>query len=153
MTATQISVGAISAKLIGIRLGLARLWRVMMPTTPWGDGRGQVSQRLRVGGHFASRRRARRLSRRFAHVGVRTSPDRVRHMLAGSPATSAEITDFNFALIATQLRRAEFSAKIRRVKRCGTRSLLLVGMVIVTLNVLFCMAYALFSLTLEAAPL
>jgi len=74
-------------------------------------------------------------------------------MLAGSPATCAEITDFNFALIATQLRRAEFSAKIRRMKRRGTRSLLLVGMVLVTLNLLLCMAYALFSLTLEAAPL
>jgi len=74
-------------------------------------------------------------------------------MLAGSPASSAEVADFNFALIATQLRREEFSAKIRRVKRCGTRSLLFVGMVIVTLNVLFCMAYALFSLALEGSPL
>lgn len=153
MAAAQILVLVNRRESSGIRRGLVRLWRVMIPTTPWGDERGQVSQRLRVGSHFASRRQARRLSRRFAHVGVRTSPDRLRHMLAGSPASSAEVTDFNFALIATQLRREEFSAKIRRVKRCGTRSLLFVGMVLVTLNVLFCMAYALFSLALEGSPL
>ncbi len=74
-------------------------------------------------------------------------------MLAGSTVACAEVADFNFALIATQLRRDELSAKIRRMKRRGTRSLLFVGMVLVTLNFLFCMAYALFSLTLEASPL
>jgi hypothetical protein len=108
---------------------------------------------LRVGGHLAGRRRARRLSRRFARVGVSTSPDRLRQMLAGSPVGHSEIYDFNFALIATQFRREEFSAKIRRMKRRGTRSLLFIGMVLVTLNFLFCMAYALFTLTLEASPL
>ncbi|WP_343576260.1 hypothetical protein [Mycobacterium sp.] len=125
----------------------------MMPATPWGNERGQLPQRLLVGSHFASRRQARRLSRRFAHVGVSTSPDRLRQMLAGSPVAHAEVADFNFALIATQLRRDEFSAKIRRMKRRGTRSLLFLGMVLVTLNFLFCMAYALFSLTLEGSPL
>ncbi len=74
-------------------------------------------------------------------------------MLAGSPVACAEVADFKFALIATQFRRDEFSAKIRRIKRRGTRSLLFVGMVLVTLNFLFCMAYALFSLALEAPPL
>ena len=74
-------------------------------------------------------------------------------MLAGAPVACEEVADFKFALIATQFRRDEFSAKIRRIKRRGTRSLLFVGMVLVTLNFLFCMAYALFSLTLEAPPL
>jgi hypothetical protein len=122
----------------------------MSPSTPWGNERGQL---LRVHNHVAGRRQARRLSRRFARVGVTTSPDRLRHMLAGSPVACAEVADFNFALIATQFRRDQFSAKIRRLKRRGTRSLLVVGMVLVTLNFLFCLAYALFSLTLEAAPL
>ncbi len=74
-------------------------------------------------------------------------------MLAGSPDDCAEVADFKFALIATQFKRDQFSAKVRRLKRRGTRSLLVVGMVLVTLNFLFCLAYALFSLTLETAPL
>lgn len=74
-------------------------------------------------------------------------------MLVGSTVACTEVTDFNFALIATQLKRDEFNAKVRRLKRRGTRSLLFLGMVLVTLNLLFCMAYALFSLTLDAPPL
>ena len=74
-------------------------------------------------------------------------------MLAGAPAAYAEVVDFNFALIATQLKREQLVAKIRRMKRRGARSLIFVGLVLVTLNFLFCMAYALFSLTLEASPL
>lgn len=74
-------------------------------------------------------------------------------MLAGAPAAYAELADFNFALIATQFRRDQFGARIRRMKRRGTRSLLFIGLVLVTLNFLFCMAYALLSLTLETPPL
>ena len=74
-------------------------------------------------------------------------------MLAGSPAAYAEVADFHFALIATQFKREQFSARLQRMKRRGTRSLLFLGLVLVTLNFLFCMAWALFSLTLEAAPL
>jgi hypothetical protein len=146
-------LGAISVEASDIRRGVATLRRVMRPTTPWGHERGQLPPRLRVGGQLTGRRRARQLSRRFARVGVSTSPDRIRQMLAGSPVAHAEVADFNFAVIATQLRREEFSAKIRRMKRRGTRSLLFVGMVLVTLNFLFCMAYALFTLTLDASPL
>ena len=74
-------------------------------------------------------------------------------MLAGSPAAYAEVADFHFASIATQFKREQFSARLRRLKRRSTRSLLFLGLVLVTLNFLFCMAWALFSLTLEAAPL
>ncbi len=74
-------------------------------------------------------------------------------MLAGSPVARAEVTDFTFAMIATQYRRDQFRARVRRMKRRGTRSLLFVGMVLVTLNFLFCMAWALFTLTLETSPL
>ena len=63
-----------------------------------------------------------------------------------------EVADVNFAFIATRLRREQLSVKFRRLKRRGARSLIFVGLVLVTLNFLFCMAYALFSLTLEAAP-
>lgn len=125
----------------------------MSPPTPWGHQRGHLPQRLRVGSQIAGRRQARRLTKRFARVGVTTSPDRLQQMLAGSPAASAEVCDFNFAIIATQFKREQFSAKIRRLKRRGARSLLFVGLVLVTLNFLFCMAYALFSLTAEVPPL
>jgi hypothetical protein len=125
----------------------------MTPSTPWGNERGHLPQRVRVGSQIVGRRQARRLSRRFARVGVTTPPDRLRQMLAGAPAAYAEVADFNFALIATQFKREEFSAKIRRMKRRGTRTLLFVGLVLVTLNFLFCMAYALLSLTLDAPPL
>jgi len=74
-------------------------------------------------------------------------------MLAGASAAYAEVADFNFALIATQLKREQFAAKVVRLKRRGTRLLIFVGLVLVTLNFLFCMAYALFSLTLDASPL
>ena len=74
-------------------------------------------------------------------------------MLAGAPAAYAEMADFNFALIATQFRRDQFKARVRRVKRRGARTLIFVGMVVVTLNFLFCMAWALSNLTLEAPPL
>ena len=39
------------------------------------------------------------------------------------------------------------------MKRRGARSLIFVGMVLVTLNFLFCLAWAMFNLTLEAPPL
>jgi hypothetical protein len=127
--------------------------RVMTPSTPWANERGQLPHRLRVRNQILGRRQARRLSRRFARLGVTTPPERLRQMLAGAPAAYAEVADFNFALIATQLKREQFAAKIVRLKRRGTRLLIFVGLVLVTLNFLFCMAYALFSLTLEASPL
>ena len=74
-------------------------------------------------------------------------------MLAGAPVTAGEVADVNFAFIVTQLKREQLVAKFKRLKRRGARSLIFVGLVLVTLNFLFCMAYALFSLTLEAAPL
>jgi hypothetical protein len=98
----------------------------MTPSNPWGDERGQLSLRLQVRNQILGRRQARRLSRRFARVGVSTPPRRLQQMLAGAPVTYEEVADVNFALIAT--------------------------LVLVTLNFLFCMAYALFSLTLEASP-
>jgi hypothetical protein len=125
----------------------------MTPSNPWRNDRGQLSQRFQLRNQVLSRRQARQLSRRFARVGVNSPPERLRQMLAGVPFAAAEVADVNFAFIATQLRREQLRAKFKRLKRRGTRSLLFVGLVLITLNFLFCMAYALFSLTLEAAPL
>ena len=123
------------------------------PSNPWGDERGQLSLRLQVRNQVLGRWQARRLSRRFARVGVTTRPQRLRQMLTGAPVADDEVVDVNFALIATQLKREQLVAKFERLKRRGTRSLIFVGLVLVTLNFLLCMAYALFSLTLEASPL
>ena len=125
----------------------------MSPSDPWGNERGQLSQRFQLRKRAVSRRQARRLSRRFAGVGVNAPPDRLRQMLAGVPFAYAEVADVNFAFIAMQLKHEQLFAKYKRLKRRGARSLIFVGLVLVTLNFLFCMAYALFSLTLEAAPL
>ena len=125
----------------------------MTPSTPWANERGQLPHRLRVRNQILGRHQARRLSRRFARVGVTTPPERLRQMLAGAPAAYVEVADFNFALIATQLKRDQFRARVRRMKRRGARSLIFVGMVLVTLNFLFCLAWAMFNLTLEAPPL
>jgi hypothetical protein len=126
---------------------------VMTPSNPWGDDRGQLSKRLRLHNQVLSHRQARRLSRRFASVGVETQPHRIQQLLAGIPLAAGEAADINFALIALQLRREQLMAKYARLKRRGARSLIFVGLVLVTLNFLFCMAYALFSLTLESSPL
>ncbi len=126
---------------------------MMTPSNPWGTERGYLSHRFQVRNQVIGRRQARRLSKRFAQVGVNTPPERLRVVLAGGPVAADEVADVSFALIAMQLRREQLSAKFKRLKRRGARSLIFVGLVLVTLNFLFCMAYALFSLTLEASPL
>ncbi len=73
-------------------------------------------------------------------------------MLAGVPVADAEVTDVNFALIAMQLNREARCAKLKRLKRQGTRSLLFAGLVLVVLNFLFCVAYVLLNLTQQATP-
>jgi hypothetical protein len=73
-------------------------------------------------------------------------------MLAGVPVTAAEVTDVNFALIAIQLNREGRAAKVKRLKRQGTRSLMFAGLVLVVLNFLFCVAYLLLNLAQQATP-
>jgi len=99
------------------------------------------------------RRRARRLCHRFERVGVHTAPERLRQMVAGVPVADGEVTDVNFALIAMQLHREARGAKLKRLKRRGTRSLIFAGLVLVVLNFLFCVAYVLLNLAQQAAPL
>ncbi len=92
------------------------------------------------------------MSRSFADVGVDTGPVRLQQMLAGLPVTEDEVTDVNFALIATQIKRDERSAKLRQLQRQGTRSLMFAGMILLVMNFLFCLAYVLLNLT-DQAPL
>ncbi len=99
------------------------------------------------------RRRARRLCQHFERVGVHTAPERLRQMVAGAPVADDEVTDVNFALIAMQLNREARGARVKRLKRQGTRSLMFVGLVLVVLNFLFCVAYVLLNLAQQATPM
>ena len=102
---------------------------------------------------IVGRRGARRLCKRFAQVGVSTRPDRLQQMLAGMPGSDDEVTDVRFALIASQLNRQTRTARLKRLQRHGTRSLLFAGLVLVVLNFLFCVAYVLLNLAQQATPL
>jgi hypothetical protein len=104
-------------------------------------------------GPLLGRRRARRLSRCFARVGVNTSPERLQEMLAGMPVTDDEVTDVNFALIATRCNREARVAKYKRLQRRCTRSLMFAGLILVVLNFLVCIGYVLFSLSQQASML
>lgn len=74
-------------------------------------------------------------------------------MLAGMPFAYDEVTDVGFALIATQITREARAAKLKQLQRRGTRSLMFAGLVVVILNFLFCLAYLLFNLAHQGAPL
>ncbi len=67
-------------------------------------------------------------------------------MMVGAPVTEDEVTDFNFALIAMEMNREARVAKVKRLKRRGTRSLMFAGLVLVVLNFLMCVAYVLLNL-------
>ncbi|WP_445162748.1 hypothetical protein ACTXG5_05600 [Mycobacterium sp. Dal123C01] len=121
-------------------------------SNPCGDERGQLPHRLHMRYQIVGQRRARRMCRSFADVGVDTGPVRLQQMLAGLPVTEDEVTDVNFALIATQIKRDERSAKLRQLQRQGTRSLMFAGMILLVMNFLFCLAYVLLNLT-DQAPL
>ena len=122
----------------------------MTPSNPWGDERGRLSRQLRMRDPCLGRRRARRLSRRFARVGVDTAPERLQQMVAGAPVADDEVTDVHFALIASQMKRDERMARFGRLQRRGTRLLIFLGLVLITLNFLCCIAYLLVSLTQQA---
>jgi hypothetical protein len=96
---------------------------------------------------------ARRLCKRFARLGVQTRPERLQQMLAGVPGADDEVTDVRFALIASQINREARAAKLRRLQRSGTRSLLFAGLVLVVLNFLFCVAYVLLNLAQQTTSL
>jgi hypothetical protein len=104
-------------------------------------------------GQALGRTQARRLSRRFAVVGVDIAPTRLRQLVSGSPVADKEMTDVNFALIATQYNRERKTARgARRHRRCG-HAMICAGLILVALNFLFCIAYLFFSLTQQAAPM
>ncbi|WP_246133484.1 hypothetical protein [Mycobacterium helveticum] len=123
------------------------------PSNRWGDERQHLSHQLQMRYRSLGRVRARRLSQQFASVGVRTAPGRLRAMTAGLPVAADEVTDVHFALIALEMNRATRAARIKRLKRRGSRSLLLAGLILVVLHFLLCVAYLLLNLAQQATPL
>jgi hypothetical protein len=102
---------------------------------------------------IVGRRRARRLCKRFARVGVKTRPERLQQILAGVPGADDEVMDVRFALMASQMDREARAAKLKRLQQRGTRSLLFAGLVLVVLNFLFCLAYVLLNLAQQGTTL
>jgi hypothetical protein len=103
--------------------------------------------------HILGRSQARRLSRRFAGVGVEIPPPRLRAMLSGAPIADHEMTDVNFALIAIQINREKRLAKLEHLRRQCRQALISVGLAIVALNFLVCIAYLFFTMTQQSSAL
>ncbi|MGH3971557.1 MAG: hypothetical protein ACRDTV_26550, partial [Mycobacterium sp.] len=98
------------------------------------------------------RRRARKMSRRFAGVGVGIPAARLREIAAGAPFASDEQVSVSFALAATELKREERIAKLQRRRRRAIYWLIVAGMVLAALNLLLCMTYVFIVLALHESP-
>ncbi|ORA19586.1 hypothetical protein [Mycobacterium angelicum] len=122
------------------------------PSNPWGDERRYFSHQLRMRDQILSGWQARKLSQRFVGVGVEIAPRRLQQMMAGAPASPVELTDVNFALIATHLDHEKRAAKLKRFRKRSTHSAIFAGLVLVVLNFLFCLAYLFVNLTQQASP-
>ncbi len=123
------------------------------PANLWGSEWGRPPNRLHVRHQVLSRRRARRMSKRFAGVGVGIPAARLQEIAAGAPCASNEMTDVSFALAVSEIKRQERLARFKRGQRCGVRLLIVAGMVLVAMNFLLCMAYLFFSLALHESPI
>jgi hypothetical protein len=124
-------------------------------STPWAwaEEWGGRAHRVRLREQSLSRRRARRMSRRFAGVGVGIPPARLQQIAAGAPFGSDELFDVRFALCATELKRQERRARLERCRRRAVHCLIVAGLILAALNLLLCMAYVFVSLALHESAL
>ncbi|MGV0626299.1 hypothetical protein [Mycolicibacter minnesotensis] len=122
-----------------------------MPTRSdrWGNPRGQPPQRVVAAHPSVGRWEARRMSRRFADVGVRIPPDRLRRLSVGAPLVSAESVDYAFALAATEMRREQRLARAQRNRRRLVHVLIVLGLMVAALNLLICLGYVFICLVLR----
>jgi hypothetical protein len=93
------------------------------------------------------------MSRHFADVGVTIPAARLRAITAGAPFASDEFVDVNFALAATEMKREQRLARVRRSRRRAARWLLVAGLFLAALNLLVCMAYTFVRLALHEPPM
>lgn len=117
------------------------------PSNVWDGGFDSLTRE-----HGLGRRRARRISRRFSRVGVDISPARLRAIAAGTAATSDELADVRFAVVATETRREQRHAQVARAKRRAIYSLVVAALVLTALNVLASGVYLMLSLLLHQSP-
>lgn len=97
-------------------------------------------------------RRARRVSRRFARVGVGIPAARLQAIAAGAPVAFDELTNFNFALLAIETEREERLARFRQVLHRGLRWLVSIGVMLAGFGMLLCLFLAMISLALQDSP-
>lgn len=94
----------------------------------------------------------RRLSRRFATVGVDIPAARLRQIADGDPATESELVDVSFALVATATLAADRRAIRRRARRRCLHWMVVTGALLTALNLLACLGFVLYLLTQQAHP-
>lgn len=103
-------------------------------------------------GRRVGRRRLRRLSRRFAAVGVEVSADRLSELAAGSPATEEELFDVAFAQTAARFRGDQRRAGRRRVRRRCVHSVIVLLAVVLALTAVLCLGLGFFLMALHQSP-
>ena len=99
-----------------------------------------------------TRRRARRLSRRFGDVGVTISASRLQQLATGASAGDDELTDVSFAIVATEIQHEQRIAKAKRRQRQAVRWLIVAGLVLLLLSSLLCVALLFFCMALHTYP-
>lgn len=92
------------------------------------------------------------MSRRFAEVGVGIDAARLREIAAGAPAAEAELTDVEFAVLASGLRNETRLSTFERAKHACLRGLLVAGMGLVMLSSLLCVTWLMLSMMLQTRP-
>lgn len=92
------------------------------------------------------------MSRRFDAVGVTIPATRLQQIAAGARAGEAELTDVRFALAATEIEHEQRMAKLKRYQRRAMHWLIVVGLVVLLLNSLLCMAFLFFSAAMHTYP-
>lgn len=124
-------------------------------TTPWNplmDEWASRQRRVRSTHQVLSRRHARRMSRSFAGVGVAILPARLRQIAAGAAFANGELTQVEFALIATSIQRERRHTKFQRLRRRCIQWLLVAGLILAALNLLITMLYIMLSVTNQLSP-
>lgn len=107
---------------------------------------------LRLAGRPVSRRRLRRMSRRFAAVGVNLSADRLAEIAGGAPATDAELTDVAFAETATRFRDEQGRARRSRASRRCVHSAIVIGATVIALASVLLLGLTFFFLAEQTSP-
>jgi hypothetical protein len=92
------------------------------------------------------------MSRCFARVGVEIPAARLQEIAAGAAASSGELTDVQFALMAIELQREERLARSRRRKRRGIHCLIVAGTIVAAMNLLACTAFVFVCVLLHESP-